>query len=234
MTIGRDTQLVACRKGQGLGLGGGMAQRGTFSKAHESDVICLAMSPGIRHVPKPVCEITTELRDRGIQASVLVLNAGDGTPADAPIRGGHGVVFGLEPREIEIIGMHKLAVLHHGNVKQHFTYKVRFILKRVNIPAIVLCQAPVTFKDFEDIGVSTARKAGTTPGKLVDIVTGVVRHESVPQEKLNEIVSKVKLHLRALKEVEKGAEPTPDVHIHPRAIAQCERPDGSGNSGALG
>lgn len=195
-----------------------MAQRGTFSRARESDVICLAMSPGIRHVPKPVCEITTELRDHGIQASVLVLNAGDGTPADAPMRGGHGVTFGLETREIEIIGMHKLAVLHHGNVKQHFTYKVRFILKRVNIPAIVLCQAPVTFKDFEDIGVSTGLKAGTTPGKLVDIVTGVVRHESVPQEKLNEIVSKVKLHLRAITEMEKGVEATRDAQSQPRPV----------------
>jgi methyl-coenzyme M reductase subunit C len=205
MAIGRDSQLVACRKGQGLGLGGGMAQRGTFSKARVSDVIAVAMSPGVRHVPKPVCEITTELRDRGIMASVLVLNAGDGTPADAPIRGGHGVAFGLEPREIEIIGMHKLAVLHHGNVKQHFIYKVRFILKRVNIPAIVLCQCPVTFKDFEEIGVTTKVKEGATPGKVMDIVTGVVRHESVPQEKLNEIVSKVKTHLREIKEAEKGA-----------------------------
>ena len=99
---------------------------------------------------------------------------------------------------MEIIGRHKLAVLHHGNVKQHFIYKVRFILKRVNIPAIVLCQCPVTFKDFEEIGVSTRFKEGETPGKVMDIVTGIVRHESVPQEKLNEIVSKVKRHLREL------------------------------------
>ena len=199
MTVGRETQQIACRKGQGLGLGGGMAQRGTFSKAWRSDVIAVAMSPGVRHVPKPVCEITTELRDRGIHASVLILNAGDGTPADAPLRGGHGVIFGLEQREMEIIGRHKLAVLHHGNVKQHFIYKVRFILMRVPIPAIVLCQCPVTFKDFEEIGVSTRFKEGETPGKVVDIVTGIVRHESDPQEKLNEIVSKVKRHLRELK-----------------------------------
>jgi methyl-coenzyme M reductase subunit C len=197
MAIGRDTQQVACRKGQGLGLGGGFAQRGTFSKARKNDVIAVGMSPGVRHVPKPVCEITTELRDRGINVSVLILNAGSGTPADAPLTG-HGVIFGLEQREIEIIGRHKLAVLHHGNVKQHFIYKVRFILKRVNIPAIVLCQSPVTFRDFEVIGVSTRFKEGGTPGKVVDIVTGIIRHESVPQEKLNEIVSKVKQHLREL------------------------------------
>ena len=198
MTVGRDTQVVACRKGQGLGLGGGMAQRGTFSKSWVSDVIAVAMSPGVRHVPKPVCEITTELRDRGVYASVLVLNAGDGTPSDAPVRGGHGVAFGLEREEMDIIGRHKLAVLHHGNVKQHFIYKVRFLLKRVEIPAIVLCQCPVTFRDFEDIGVSTRFKEGDTQGKVVDIVTGIVRHESVPQEKLDEIVSKVKKSLREL------------------------------------
>ena len=206
MTVGRDTQQVACRKGQGLGLGGGMAQRGTFSKARLSDVIAVAMSPGVRHVPKPVCEITTELRDKGVQASVLVLNAGDGTPADAPIRGGHGVVFGLETSEIDIIGRHKLAVLHHGNVKQHFIYKVRFILKRVNIPAIVLCQCPVDFKDFEQIGVNTRFKEGDTLGKVVEIVTGIVRHESVPQEKLNEIVSKVKICLREIEQT-KNSQP---------------------------
>lgn len=199
MPVGRGTQIVACRKGQGLGLGGGMAQRGTFSKAWESDVIVVAMSPGVRHVPKPVCEITTELRDKGIHASVLVLNAGDGTPADAPVKGGHGVAFGMEPRELDIIGRHKLAVLHHGNVKQHFIYKVRFILKRVDIPATVLCQCPVTFEDFESIGVSTRFKECDTPGKVVAIVTGIVRHESVPQEKLNEIVSKVKMSLQELK-----------------------------------
>jgi methyl-coenzyme M reductase subunit C len=104
----------------------------------------------------------------------------------------------LEQREIEIIGRHKLAVLHHGNVKQHFIYKVRFILKRVNIPAIVLCQCPVTFRDFEGIGVSTRFKEGETPGKVAGIITDIVRHESVPQEKLNEIVSKVKMCLREL------------------------------------
>lgn len=198
MAVGRETQVIACRKGQGLGLGGGMAQRGTFSKAWKNDVIALAMSPGVRHVPKPVCEITTELRDKGVHASVLVLYAGDGTPADSPIKGSHGVIFGLEPEEIDIIGRHKLAVLHHGNVKQHFIYKVRFLLKRVDIPAIVLCQCPVNFKDFEEIGVSTRFKEGETPGKLVDIVTGIVRHESVPQEKLNEIISKVKKSLGEL------------------------------------
>ena len=203
--IGREPQLVFCRRGQGLGLGGGLAQRGTIGRALKNDVIAVAMSPGSRHVPKPVCEITTELRDKGINVSELVLNAGDGTPADAPQMGGHGVVFGLEPREIELINMHKLAILHHGNVKVHFIYKVRFVLKRVKTPAIVLSQCPADFSDFEAIGVSTIRKDGETPGKLVDIVSGIIRHESCPQEKLNEIVAKVRKWLRIIEEEEKAS-----------------------------
>jgi len=198
MVVGRETQLVACRKGQALGLGGGMAQRGTFAKAWRNDVIALAMSPGYRHVPKPVCQITTELRGRGINTGELVLNAGDGTPEDAPKAGGHGVAFGLESREMEIIGMHKLAILHHGNVKAHFIYKVRFEMRKVAIPAIVLCQCPLEFEDLEEIGVSTRNKEGETPGKIVGIVTGIVRNADVPQAKLNEIVSKVKMCLREI------------------------------------
>ena len=198
MAVGRETQLVACRKGQGLGLGGGIAQRGTCARAWKSDVIAVAMSPGYRHVPKPVCEVTTELRGDGINVSEIILNAGDGTPVDAPSGGGHGVAFGLDPIEMEQIGQHKLAILHHGNVKVHFIYKVRFVLRKVNIPVIVLCQCPVDFKDFEDIGVSTRYKDGETQGKVVGIVSGIVRHESVPQEKLNEIASKVKMCLREL------------------------------------
>ncbi len=199
MAVGRETQVVACRKGQGLGLGGGIAQRGTFAKAWKNDVIAVAMSPGTRHVPKPVCEITTELRDRGINTGELVLYGGDGTPADAPIHGGGlGIAFGLEPKEIDIIAGHKLAILHHGNVKQHFIYKTRFVLKRADIPAIILSQCPVSFEDFERIGVSTRFKEGGTPGKVVAIVSGIIRHESVPQEKLNEIVGKVKMCLREL------------------------------------
>ncbi len=200
MPVGRETQIVACRKGQALGLGGGLAQRGTFAKARANDVINIAMSPGYRHIPKPVCEITTELRDRGINVGELILNAGDGTPRDAPTAGGHGAAFGLEPKEIEIIGRHKLALLNHGNVKQHFIYKVRFVLARIEIPTIVLCQCPVDYVDFEDIGISTRYRDGKTPGRVIEIVTGIVRHESVSQEKLNEITSKVRKCLREIEE----------------------------------
>ncbi len=201
MSVGRDTQLVACRKGQALGLGGGIAQRGTFAKGWHNDVIAVAMTPGPRHVPKPVCEITIELREKGVNTGVLILNAGGGTPRDAPSTGGHAASFGLEHEEVDIIGRHKLLIEHHGNVKAHFIYKLRFVLKRVKIPAIVLCQSPVSFEDFEAVGVSTRNKEGETPGKVVGIVSEIVRSESVSQEKLNEIVSKVKSCLR---EIEQG------------------------------
>lgn len=198
MAVGRETQVLACRKGQGLGLGGGIAQRGTFAKAWKNDVVAVGMSPGTRHVPKPVCEITTELRGKGVSTGVLVLNAGNGTPRDAPGSGGQGVSFGLEQKEIDIIGGHKLAVFHHGNVKSHFIYKVRFELRKIPICAIILCQSPVEFKEFEQIGVSTRNKECKTPGKVVGIVSGIVRRESVPQDKLDEIVSKVRMCLREI------------------------------------
>jgi len=75
---------------------------------------------------------------------------------------------------------------------------VRFELTKVAIPAIILCQSPIDFKDFEQIGVSTRNEAGETPGKVVGIVTDIVRNADVPQEKLDEIVSKVKMCLREL------------------------------------
>jgi methyl coenzyme M reductase subunit C len=78
--IGRQTQVVDCRESMGLAKGGGLAQRGTLSEAAQPDVIAIAMSPGRRHITKPVCEITYGLRREGIQTSVLVLEAGSGLP----------------------------------------------------------------------------------------------------------------------------------------------------------
>ena len=71
----------------GMGEGGGIAQRGTFAECG-SDVLAIAMSPGRRHITKPVCEITFALREANIQTSTLVLNAGAGVPHDAPSAGG--------------------------------------------------------------------------------------------------------------------------------------------------
>lgn len=103
MPIGRVTQVVDCRESMGMGKGGGLAQRGTISEARSPDVIVIGMSPGRRHVTKPVCDITSGLRREGAQFSVttLVLNAGSGVPADSPVAG-HvlGAYFGLTEKEM--------------------------------------------------------------------------------------------------------------------------------------
>ena len=54
MPIGRVTQVVDCREAMGMGKGGGIAQRGTISECRYPDVIVVGMSPGRRHVTKPV------------------------------------------------------------------------------------------------------------------------------------------------------------------------------------
>ena len=104
MPIGRVTQVVDCREAMGMGKGGGIAQRGTISECRYPDVIVVGMSPGRRHVTKPVCDITSGLRQQGVEYSIstLVLNAGSGVPPDAPkIAGGViGAYFGLTDKEI--------------------------------------------------------------------------------------------------------------------------------------
>src|SRR6056297_1094414 len=104
MPIGRVTQVVDCRESMGMGKGGGLAQRGTISECRHPDVIVVGMSPGRRHVTKPVCDITSALRREGVEFSVstLVLNAGSGVPADAPKIAGSvlGAYFGLSGKEV--------------------------------------------------------------------------------------------------------------------------------------
>ena len=73
--IGRHLSFVECRDSQGLGGGGGLAQRATISESGK-DVCVIAMGPGRRHITKPVCEITYARREAGINASVLVVNSG--------------------------------------------------------------------------------------------------------------------------------------------------------------
>ncbi|NPV50634.1 MAG: methyl-coenzyme M reductase I operon protein C [Candidatus Methanofastidiosum sp.] len=192
--IGRNTHMVQCRMGGGMGLGGGLAQRGTFADAGR-DIIAIAMSPGRRHITKPICEITYAMREAGIKTSVMVLNAGNGVPPEAP-SSGVSVLFGIEEKEVEILHEFKLAIIHLGNIRTHVVYKSKFILDLVPIDAIVACQAPVTFEDFEKIGVKTVNNEnGTTKGRVVDIVSGIIRGQSCPQEKLDEIISKVKINV---------------------------------------
>jgi len=197
-SIGRKTRFVECRESRGLGVGGSLAQRATISESGRQ-VVAVAMGPGKRHITKPVCEITYELREQGIETSVLVVNAGSGVPADAP-DATTSSLFGLDQIEIDRIQQFKVALIHLGNVKNHIVYKARLILRNVDMPAVVVCQAPVDYEDFARIGVKTRvvmpkKENIGTKGEIVEIITGVVRGQTISQAKLDEIVSKMKRHL---------------------------------------
>jgi methyl-coenzyme M reductase subunit C len=192
--IGRHLSFVECRESMGLGVGGGLAQRATISESG-MDVVVVAMGPGRRHITKPVCEITYALREEGIDTSVLVVNAGSGVPADAPDMTTTSY-FGLDPIEVDRIQQYKVAIIHLGNVRQHIIYKARLILRNVDIPAVVVAQAPVDYEDFAAIGIKTKRVMPPddeikTRGEIREIITGVIRGVTSPQDKLDEIVSKV-------------------------------------------
>jgi len=188
MPVGRVTQVVDCRAAMGMGKGGGIAQRGTISECRYPDVIVVGMSPGRRHVTKPVCDITSALRREGIEYSIstLVLNAGSGVPPDARDIGGGvlGAYFGLTDTEIQQIEKHKVAILHHGNVRSHVVHKVRFMLQACDVKAVVVSQAPVDFEDFAKVGVKTALVMPPpdkikTRGTVMAIVSGVTRADPV-------------------------------------------------------
>lgn len=204
MPIGRVTQVVDCRESMGMGKGGGLAQRGTISECRHPDVIVVGMSPGRRHVTKPVCDITSGLRREGVEFSVstLVLNAGSGVPSDAPKIAGSvlGAYFGLNQKEIDQIEQHKVAILHHGNVRSHVVHKVRNILDRCNVRAIVVSQVPVDYEDFAKEGVKTVHVMPPedrirTKGTVVNIVSGVTRGQTPSREKLTDVISAVKMEL---------------------------------------
>ncbi|WP_445476201.1 methyl-coenzyme M reductase I operon protein C [Methanococcoides methylutens] len=195
----RETQVVDCRHGMGLGRGGGLAQRGTLSETGRPDVIAVAMSPGRRHITKPICELTYGMRREDIQVSVLVLNSGSGIP-DTPMRSGS---FGITPEEVAQISRHKLAVIHTGNIRDHVVKKVREILKEADTPAIIVCQANIDFEDFAKGGIKTKivkpkSNEIQTKGKVMDIVSGVTRGESCSRDKLNELVKAVKTTMRSI------------------------------------
>ncbi|HZD42746.1 MAG TPA: methyl-coenzyme M reductase I operon protein C [Methanomicrobiales archaeon] len=200
MPIGRVTQVVDCRESMGMGKGGGLAQRGTIAESRHPDVIVVGMSPGRRHVTKPVCDITSALRREGAEFSVstLVLNAGSGLPPDAKGAGGAviGAYFGLSPKEIQQIEQHKVAILHHGNVRSHVVHKVRYILERCDIPAIVVSQAPIDFEDLAKEGVKTSvvmppPEMVKTKGTVVAIIPRVTRGQTPTRENIAEVISAV-------------------------------------------
>jgi methyl-coenzyme M reductase subunit C len=209
MPVGRVTQVVDCREAMGMGKGGGLAQRGTISECRYPDVIVVGMSPGRRHVTKPVCDITSGLRQQGVEYSIstLVLNAGSGVPPDAPKVGGGviGAYFGLTPKEVTQIERHKVAILHHGNIRSHVVHKVRYILQACDIRAVVVSQAPVDYEDFAKEGVKTALVMPpadriVTKGTVAAIVSGVTRGQTPTREKMVEVISAV---MRLLKNKEK-------------------------------
>ncbi len=190
-----------CRESMGLAKGGGLAQRGTLSEATKPDVIAIAMSPGRRHITKPVCEMTYGLRREGIQTSVLVLEAGTGLPDSFPQASrGYGPTFGLNERELEQIARHKIAVLHLGNVRSHVIYKTKEVLSQVDIPAVVVAQCPIDMEDFAREGVKTSlvkppHQKIETKGEVVDIVTGITRGATCTRVKLNTLAKALNRHL---------------------------------------
>lgn len=199
--IGRSSQIIDCREAQGIGEGGGLAQRGTISESERFDVVAVAMSPSKRHITKPICEITYGLREQGIRTSVLVLESGSGVPSDSPYGGAPGgTMAGINEKEILQIRRYKLALFHLGGIGGHVVYKAKTFLRYVDIPTIIVCEAPVDYEDFAKVGIIT-RLVRPPPdkveclGTIVDIVTGVVRGVSAPRDKLNEIVIKVKFWL---------------------------------------
>jgi len=192
--IGRHLSFVECRESMGLGAGGALAQRATISESGR-DVVAVAMGPGRRHITKPVCEITYALREEGIDTSVLVVNAGSGVPADSPDM--TVSTFGLDQIEVDRMQQFKVALIHLGNVRSHIIYKARLILRNVDMPAIIVSQCPVDFEDFAAIGIKTSvvmppEDKISTKGEIQEIVTGVIRGAGCAQNKLDEIVSKVR------------------------------------------
>jgi len=194
-----------------MGKGGGIAQRGTISECRYPDVIVVGMSPGRRHVTKPVCDITSGLRQQGIEYSIstLVLNAGSGVPPDAPKIAGSviGSFMGLTEKEIVQIEKHKVVILHHGNVRSHVVAKVRFILQACDVRAVVVSQAPVDYEDFANEGVKTLYVMPPadrirTKGTVMAIVSGVTRGQTPTREKMGEVISAVMKLLKRKEKVE--------------------------------
>ena len=190
-----------CRESMGLAKGGGLAQRGTLSEATKPDVIAIAMSPGRRHITKPVCEMTYGLRREGIQTSVLMLEAGTGLPDSFPQASrGYGPTFGVNERELEQIARHKIAVFHLGNVRSHVISKAKEVLSQVDIPAVVVAQCPMDMEDFAREGIKTSavrppHQKLETKGEVVDIVTGITRGSTCTRVKLNNLAKVLNKHL---------------------------------------
>ncbi len=109
---------------------------------------------------------------------------------------GYGPKFGLTAKEIEQISRHRVALIHLGNIDSHVIYKTKYVLRYVDIPAIIACQNPVDFEDFAKAGVKTRlvmpidRDIGTK-GTVMEIVTGITRGVTCQRGSLNELVKAI-------------------------------------------
>lgn len=200
--VGRKTHIVECRAASGTAVGGNLAFPGTLSEAEHRDIIVVAMSPTPRHITKPVCQITYSLREAGLNVSVLVLSSGTGTSSEMAPRNTVGAsIMSISEKERLQISGHKIVLIHVGNVPSHFIPKIKQILLNVETPAIMLSQAPVSFEDLvsNGIGVLGDNDALETKGRVVDVVSGIVRGQRCTQKKIDEIITKTRKALRQVR-----------------------------------
>ena len=124
------------------------------------DVIVVGMSPDAAMSQSRVrYHLGAEAAGCRIQHQGTVLNAGQRRPSVRPqyCRGGViGAYFGLTEKEVTQIEKHKVAILHHGNVRSHVVAKVRYILEACDVKAIVVSQSPIDYEDLAKEGVKTA------------------------------------------------------------------------------
>lgn len=202
--VGRKTHVVECRATSGTAIGGNLAFPGTLSEAEHPDIIVLAMSPSSRHITKPVCQITYSLREAGLNVSVLVLSSGTGTSSEMAPRNTVGAsIMSITEKERHQISLHKIVMIHVGNVPSHFIPKIKEILMNVDTPAIVLSQAPITFSDLASNGIrvldsSIVEQNPETSGQVIDLVNGIVRGQRCTQHKIEEIVTKARKAMQSV------------------------------------
>ncbi|MHC1636230.1 MAG: methyl-coenzyme M reductase family protein [Candidatus Methanospirareceae archaeon] len=191
--VGRKHIYINCRAEYSGSLGYGLARGGTASRAHEEDLLAVAMDPSERHIPFPVCDITQRLRLAGIRASTLILKDGAGVPIGIADRIVKSTTFVINDDELEYIKRAKILLFHHGNVAKHIAYKQLYILRKVEKPSIVVCQCPIDYEDLAKEGIDTdvvkpLPEDKRTKGKVIGIVTEVIRGLMCPVEKIEEIV----------------------------------------------
>lgn len=201
-SMGRKTHVIECRAASGTAIGGNLAFPGTLSEAEVPDIIVVAMSPSSRHITKPVCQITYSLREAGLNVSVLVLASGTGNSTETAPRNTVGAsLMEINDLEVHQLMRHKIALIHVGNVPFHFIPKIKLILSRTKIDAIVLSQACLSSNDLVDNGIRVKginEGNWETDGVVVDMVNGIIRGQRCTNSKIEEIIFKTKKALYSL------------------------------------